>query len=295
MKILLFGKNGQLGFELLRGLAPLGQIQALGREDFDLSYGVGLPELIKDMAPDVIVNAAAYNAVDKAEEETDLAMDINCHAPALMAEAAREISALLVHFSTDYVFDGEKADRLYDEKDETKPLGVYGRSKLYGEQALQKSGAKYLIFRTSWLVGAHGYNFAKNIINLACKKKSLKVVNDRFGVPTSLALVADITAHAIRQIVQYCDGDAMGLYHLAAEGKTSLHGYARYVVEKAIEAGKQTLLKPDNILPISATEYQTIAKRPLNSLLSTELLRRTFDVEVPNWRSGLDHVLRQIL
>lgn len=295
MKILLFGKNGQLGFELQRSLAPFGDLYAIDRDDFDLSFGVGLPDLIHDIAPSVIVNAAGYNDVDKAEDEAELAMDINCHAPAMMAEAAKESSALLVHFSSDCVFGGEKIDAYYDEDDAPNPLSAYGRSKLAGEQAIANSGANYLIYRTAWLLGAHGNNFTKHIIEQACEKDSLSVVNDRFGAPTTTALVADVTAHAIRQIVQYCDGDAMGLYHLVANGETSLYEYAKYILEKAAEMGKSLAMTANEIHAISSAEYPSAAQRPLHSRLNNKKLCDILDLALPQWQSGVDHVLQQIL
>lgn len=292
MKLLLLGKNGQVGFELQRALAPLGEVVAYGRNECDLADGAGLSQCIDKVAPDVIVNAAAYTAVDKAESDSELAYAINSIAPKIIAQKAAELGALLVHYSTDYVFDGDKKVA-YVETDSTNPQNIYGASKLAGEQQLQSSTANYLIFRTCWVVGAQGNNFAKTMLRLASEHDSLKVVSDQIGVPTSAALIADVTGHVIRQVVS--ERKHYGIYHLAAAGQTNWHEYACHVIETARKAGKPITVKPEAIRPITTSEYPTPAKRPSNSLLNTEKLCSTFNLHMPDWRFGVDHILEQIL
>lgn len=295
MKLLITGKNGQVGFELQRALAPLGEVIALDRSSCDLTNPSRLRELIEEIHPDVIVNAAAYTAVDRAETDRDTAWAINAHAPGVLGEAAARLNALVVHYSTDYVFDGT-LDRPYTETDIPHPTSVYGASKLAGEQALQASGARHLIFRTSWVVGSHGGNFAKTMLRLAAERDQLSVVNDQIGAPTSAALIADITAHAIRHVMRSDPATApQGVFHLTAQGQTHWHAYACHVIEHARAAGYPVKVTPDRIAPVSSAQYPTAAQRPMNSRLNTDKLQRTFDLYPSHWTQGVDLVLQQIL
>lgn len=295
MKILLFGKNGQVGWELQRSLAPLGQVLALDRhsQDYcgDLSKLAGIVAAIADFKPDVIVNAAAYTAVDKAETETELAQLINAAAPAAMAEAACACGAWLVHYSTDYVFDGT-GERPWQEDDPTRPASIYGSSKLAGEQAILTSGVRHLIFRTSWVYAARGQNFAKTMLRLARERDRLSVIDDQIGAPTGAELIADVTAHAIRSLA--CKPDVSGIYHLAAAGQTSWHGYARHVFDLARQHGETLLLAPSQLKAIPTSDYPTPARRPLNSRLNTEKLRTTFGLTLPDWQTGVDRMLTEL-
>ncbi|HMS83249.1 MAG TPA: dTDP-4-dehydrorhamnose reductase [Nitrospira sp.] len=295
MRILLLGKHGQVGFELQRALAPLGTICAVDYAECDLVDASAIRALVRSYHPGLIVNAAAYTAVDKAESEPELAQAVNAVAPRVLGEESVKLGAWVVHYSTDYVFDGRKAG-FYTEEDPTNPLSVYGRTKRDGEMALQQSGARYLIFRTSWVVGAHGNNFAKTILRLALEREQLNVVADQHGAPTSAALLADVTAQLARQ--RQREGDdrfPFGLYHLVAGGETTWCEYARLVVSEARAAGRVLKLAPDGILGIPSSEYPTAAARPTNSRLDTSKLRETFDLELPDWQSGIRHILQQIL
>ena len=250
---------------------------------------------IENVRPQVIVNAAAHTAVDKAESERDLAQRLNTEAPAALAEAARTAGALLVHYSTDYVFDGS-GTRPWVETDTPAPLSVYGRTKLEGEQLIQQSGAKHLILRTSWVFGAHGQNFAKTMLRLAQERSELRVVSDQIGAPTSAALLADLTAHLVRQL-QQSDHTAFpfGLYHVTASGETSWHAYARYVLEQATIKGYELQTSPDRVMPITTDAYPTLARRPRDSRLDSSKFKHTFALELPHWEQGLNHILQQIL
>lgn len=295
MKILLTGKNGQVGFELQRALAPLGEIVAVGHSDCDLSDEQALRNLVRNVAPDVIVNPAAYTAVDKAETETALAHAVNATAPHILGKEAAALDALVVHYSTDYVFGGSK-DGFYLETDTPNPQSVYGASKLAGEIALASSGARHLIFRTSWVVGGHGGNFAKTMLRLAAERERLSIVADQFGAPTSAALIADVTAHVIREATGERRATVpYGIYHLVADGVTTWHEYACHVIEQARAAGKAVAVAADAIIPIATAEYPTPAQRPANSRLDTHKLRETFGLHLPDWRAGVDHILEQIL
>lgn len=293
-QILLIGKNGQLGFELQRSLAALGEVVAVGSAECNLADAEAIRALVRSVRPRIIVNAAAYTAVDKAETEVDLAMAVNARAPGILGEEAARIGAWVIHYSTDYVFDGKSAVP-YVETDATNPLSVYGRSKLAGEQALQAALDRHLILRTSWVLGAHGGNFAKTMLRLAAERTSLSVVADQWGAPTSAILLADMTAQAIRQ--SYMDGEAsfpFGLYHLTAAGETNWCDYARFVIAAAQIAGKSLKLGPADIQPISAAEYPVPAPRPANSRLSTEKFRTTFGLPLPHWEDGVRDVLLQV-
>jgi len=295
MKILLTGKNGQVGFELQRALAPLGEVCAVDQPDCDMADRQAIRRLVRSVQPDIIINPAAYTAVDKAETEPELAHAVNVVAPGVFGEEAAKLGAWVVHYSTDYVFDGMKAGA-YTEDDATNPQNVYGRTKKDGEIALQQSGARSLIFRTSWVVGAHGKNFAKTILRLAGERDHLTVVADQYGAPTSAALLADVTAQVVRQKQREGeDGFPFGLYHLVAGGETNWCDYARFIVSEALAAGRSLKLLPDAIQPIPTSDYPTPAKRPANSRLDTGKFRRTFDMELPHWQSGAGHILQQIL
>lgn len=289
--ILLLGKNGQVGWELQRALAPLGRLIALDRHDGgDLGRPEALRETIQRLRPSVIVNAAAHTAVDKAETEVELAHAINAVAPGVLAEAAHEVGALLVHFSTDYVFDGEgTAFRAEDAP--TGPLSVYGRTKLEGERRIQAVGGSHLIFRTSWVYATRGGNFAKTMLRLAREREELKVIHDQIGAPTGAELIADVTAHAIRLGLQ--DTGTLGTYHLAAGGETSWHGYARFVLDTARELHPGLTLKVREVVPIPTTDYPTPAQRPLNSRLDTTRLQATFGLNLPEWQHGVRRMLAE--
>lgn len=294
MKLLLTGKNGQVGFELQRALAVLGEVIAIDSEDCDLADEAAIRRVVRTTRPDVIVNPAAYTAVDKAESEPNLAQAINAHAPGVLAEEAKALGALLVHYSTDYVFDGTKLDA-HHESDTPNPSSVYGATKLAGERAIAAAGCRHLILRTSWVVGAHGGNFAKTMLRLAGERDTLTVVADQYGAPTSAALLADLTAHLVREAQRTPADFPYGLYHAVAAGETNWHGYACHVIERARTAGKAIRVAPDAIKAITTSDYLTPAKRPANSRLDTSLLRETFGLHLPDWKIGVDHILDQIL
>jgi dTDP-4-dehydrorhamnose reductase len=295
-KILLLGKNGQVGWELQRSLAPLGELIALDAQSTDYCGDFtnleGLAQTIRVIAPDVIVNAAAHTAVDKAESEPDLALIINALAPAVLANEAKRIGAWLVHYSTDYVFDGSgNTPRL--EADETAPLSVYGHTKLEGENAIITSGCKFLIFRTSWVYAARGGNFAKTMLKLAQERDALKVIDDQIGAPTGADLLADVTAHAIRTTLT--NPKVKGIYHLVAGGETSWYGYASFVIEYARKHGVDIKVAADAIQAVPTTAFSTQAKRPLNSRLDNTKLQNTFDLKLPKWQSGVTRLLAEVL
>ncbi len=292
MKILLLGKNGQVGWELQRSLSLLGELVALGSSDGDLTNLEALAETVRKIKPDVIVNAAAHTAVDKAESEPELARTINALAPGVLAQEAKKSGAWLVQYSTDYVFDGS-GDRTWFETDATGPLSVYGATKLEGEQLIRQSGCKYLIFRTSWVYGARGGNFAKTMLRLGQERDSLKVINDQIGAPTGADLIADVTAHAIRTTRQ--NSDISGLYHLVASGETSWHGYAGFVLDFAKRAGLPLKVAADAIAPVPTSAFPTPAVRPHNSRLNTEKLQNTFGLTLPHWQAGVTRMLMEIL
>lgn len=295
MKILLTGKNGQLGFELRRSLAPLGEVVALGKQDCDLADAEAVRALVRKVAPDIIVNPAAYTAVDKAEDESELAYAVNAVAPEVLAEEATALGALMVHYSTDYVFSGDRPAGAYTEDDVPGPLGQYGIGKLAGEEAVVRVANRHLVLRTSWVVGVHGNNFAKTMLRLAAEREQMAVVADQWGAPTSAALLADITAHLVRQYQQNPAGFPYGLYHLAASGETSWHQYACHVIEYARTKGLPLKVAADSIRPIASSEYPVRAQRPLNSRLDTEKLQKTFGLRLPHWQVGVDYILEQLL
>ena len=292
MKLLLTGRKGQLGFELARTLAPLGDVLALDRGGCDLSDPDSIRRAIQSYKPDVIVNAAAYTAVDRAESRPDDAHAINAHAVGVIGEEAQRINARVIHYSTDYVFDGT-ASRPYTELDTPNPLSVYGRSKLAGELALQRSGASYLILRTSWVVGAHGSNFVRTILRLARERDRLDVVDDQLGAPTSAAMLAQVTASILPRLMQ--EPNLAGLYHLTASGETSWFRLAKHVLRTAIAHGELLRTRPESVVPISSSAYAAAATRPLNSRLDCTKLRTAFGIELPHWATALQPVLDEIL
>jgi dTDP-4-dehydrorhamnose reductase len=296
LKILLLGKNGQVGWELQRSLAPLGEVLALDRHSTphggDLSQPERLAQTVRDWRPDVIVNAAAHTAVDKAESEPELARCLNATAPAALAQAAAQIGALLVHYSTDYVFNGQ-GDQPWQEGDSTGPLSVYGQTKREGELAIVASGCAHLIFRTSWVYAARGGNFAKTMLRLAAERERLTVIDDQFGAPTGADLIADVTAHAIRASLQ--QPALGGLYHLVAGGQTTWHGYASHVIAQARRIQPGLALKVSEIAPVPTSAFPTPAKRPLNSRLATHKLQDTFGLVLSPWQQGVNRMLAEIL
>ena len=287
-KILLLGKDGQVGWELQRSLASLGILTSLNRSECDLADPARVQAVLEQHEPEVIVNAAAYTAVDQAESEPAQAKRINVDAVAELALYAREMGSLLVHYSTDYIFDGSKPEA-YVEDDLTNPLSVYGKTKLDGEHKVRDALCRHLIFRTSWVYGARGNNFAKTILRLAQERTALNVIDDRIGAPTSAELIADVTAHAMRDVLS---GRAPGgTYHLAAAGETSWYGYAKFVTDRARAQGQTLALAADGLKPIPATEYPLPAKRPQNSRLNTQLLERSFALKLPSWETGVARIL----
>ncbi|MGT3070939.1 dTDP-4-dehydrorhamnose reductase [Pseudomonas putida] len=295
MKVLLLGKDGQVGWELQRSLAPLGQLLALNARSQaycgDLVNLPGLAETVRVYAPDVIVNAAAYTAVDKAESDRDQAFKVNAEAVGMLARAAADCGALLVHYSTDYVFPG-RGTQPWREDDNVGPLNTYGESKLAGEQAIQAAGCQHLIFRTCWVYAARGNNFAKTMLRLAAERDSLGVIDDQHGAPTGAELIADITAHAITATRR---APALGgLYHLAAGGETTWCGYARFVLEQAAVQGVTLKAHAEQVTPLTTEAYPTPARRPANSRLDTQKLQKAFALTLPDWRLGVARMLTEI-
>ncbi len=296
MRILLLGMNGQVGWELQRSLAPLGELVALdfdspGPHSADFTRPDALAATVRALAPQVIVNAAAHTAVDKAESEPGLARTINALAPAVLAREAAALGAWLVHYSTDYVFDGS-GSAPWTEESPTGPLSVYGQTKLEGEQAIRASGCAHLILRTSWVYAARGGNFARTMLRLAAERDRLSVIADQIGAPTGADLLADVTAHALRSAL--ARPGLAGTYHAAAAGETSWHGYACHVIGFAREAGQKVLVEQQHITPIATSDYPTPARRPLNSRLDTHKLRQTFGLALPDWRVGVERMLREV-
>ena len=288
-RILLTGRTGQVGAELISALAALGELNALDRTQLDLSDGAAIARTVRALAPNIIVNAAAYTAVDRAEVEPDLAMAINGDAPGVLAQEAARLGAWLVHYSTDYVFDGYKAGA-YAEDDPPHPLNIYGRTKLAGELAIQAAGARHLILRTSWVYGASGKNFLVTIKRLAAERPELKIVNNQFGAPTWCHDIAQVTAAMLRQIAETPDGQAAalsGIYNATAEGVCSWYEFATAILAESRAGEAQAKL-----IPIPASEYATPARRPSNSVLSHDKLRRLFGLEMPHWRQSLKKCLK---
>jgi dTDP-4-dehydrorhamnose reductase len=297
MKILLLGKNGQVGWELQRSLAPLGELLALDRHSSehcgDLSQPERLAQTVLAWRPDVVVNAAAHTAVDKAESEPELARCLNATAPAALAQAAAQIGALLVHYSTDYVFNGQ-GQSPWQEDDATGPLSVYGQTKREGEQAIVASGCAYLIFRTSWVYAARGGNFAKTMLRLAAERERLTVIDDQWGAPTGAELLADVTAHAVVHALRDRQ-NLSGIYHLAAAGETTWHGYASHVIAQARQLQPGLDLKVNEIAPVPTSAFPTPAQRPRNSRLNTQKLRQAFGLVLPAWQQGVNRMLAETL
>jgi dTDP-4-dehydrorhamnose reductase len=300
MKILLLGKNGQVGWELQRSLAPLGELIAIDRHSQDLCGDLtnlkGLAQTVQIVRPDLIVNAAAYTAVDKAESEPELARVVNTIAPGLLALEAQKLGAWLVHYSTDYVFDGS-GTRPWAETDTPAPLNVYGHTKLEGEQRIVESCSNQLIFRTSWVYAARGGNFAKTMLRLAQERERLTVIDDQVGAPTGADLLADVTAQAIRQVmypVRQRPPDA-GIYHLAASGQTTWHGYANHVIREAKRAVNAIEIAAKDVAAVPTSAFPTPARRPLNSRLNTDRLQATFGLTMPPWELGVNRMLAEIL
>lgn len=295
MKILLLGKDGQVGWELQRALAPLGELRMLGRLDADFDQPESLRACVRAYAPDVIVNAAAYTAVDRAESDQDTAHRVNALAPGVLAEEAAACGAWLVHYSTDYVFDGSK-EGAYVESDTTHPLSVYGRTKCEGEERIRASGARHLILRTSWVFAARGGNFARTMLRLAKERDQLKVIADQHGAPTSAELIADATALALHSIRDAGPaGTAMsGTYHLVAAGATTWHGYAQYVLEQALVHGAPLKAGPQQVQPIATEAYPTPAARPRNSRLDIQRFQTTFGLQLPDWRHHVNRLIAEL-
>ena len=297
MKILLLGCNGQVGWELQRSLAPLGTVTALARHgqnglSGDLADPQSLAATVKSVSPDVIVNAGAYTAVDQAESEPEQARVINSEAPAMLAREAKKTGAWLVHYSTDYVFDGT-GNAPWQEDDPKGPVNVYGKTKLAGEEAIRESGCLHLIFRTSWVYAARGKNFIHTMLRLASEHDSLKVIDDQFGAPTGAELIADVTAHAIRTLRK--DENLWGTYHLAAAAQTSWLEYARLIINEAARTGMELKTDTENITPIPSKEFPTSAPRPKNSRLDTTRLQTAFGLNMPPWEQGVLRSLNEII
>lgn len=303
--ILLFGAEGQVGWELQRSLSVLGTVMPLTRAQVDLGDAVAVRAAIHAVRPNAIVNAAAYTAVDKAEMETELAFAINAAAPAVMAEAAEAAGIRFIHYSTDYAYDGRKADR-YEESDATNPQSVYARSKLAGDAAVRKACGDAVILRTSWVYAARGNNFLRTILRVARERDSLRVVSDQIGAPTSAELLADVTAQVLQQLYtrdnEYDDGTILferapvnGVYHCTASGATSWHGYAQFIVAQARKLGANLKLAPEHIEPITTEQFPLPAQRPKNSLLDCSLLERTFGLQLPLWQVHVTRTLKELL
>ena len=295
MKIVLLGPTGQVGWELQRSLAVLGEVIALGRQGAhaaDFSDPDSVARSVRALRPDVIVNAAAHTAVDKAEAEPELARLLNAATPALLAREARDLGALLVHYSTDYVFDGSGSTARAEDA-ETAPLSVYGRTKLEGERAIIEAGCRHLIFRTSWVYAARGGNFAKTMLRLAQERERLTVIDDQWGAPTGADLIADVTAHAIRHVGQ--SPQDLGQYHLVASGETCWHAYAQFVIETARALRPELALRVNEIAPVPTSAFPTPAERPRNSRLNTSRLQARFGLQLPDWRQGVIRMLHETL
>jgi dTDP-4-dehydrorhamnose reductase len=292
MKILLTGKNGQVGFELTKKLRLLGELITTDREDLDLSNLDAIKKFIDQAKPDIIINAAAYTAVDKAESEPDLAYQINVEAPKVLADKASELNIPLIHFSTDYVFDGLKKEA-YIETDPTHPQSIYGKTKCEGEEKV-RTYPKHVILRTSWVFGGHGNNFLKTILRLIQEKESLNVVGDQWGSPSSTRMLADVTLKMVDAIFKNKNFSNYGTYHVTNEGDTNWYEFASLIVNEAIKLNLKIKCKPNQIRSISTSEYPTSAMRPLNSRLNTDKLKKTFMLELPHWELEVKKVLREI-
>ncbi|MDY0071006.1 MAG: dTDP-4-dehydrorhamnose reductase [Porticoccaceae bacterium] len=294
MRILLLGANGQLGLELRETLAPLGELIPLDRHGDrglggDLGDAAGIASTLRELRPDLIVNAAAHTAVDRAESEPDLAHAVNAVAPGVLAEGAARLGSWLVHYSTDYVFDGS-GGAPWRETDIPNPLNTYGRSKLAGERAIEASGCRHLILRTSWVYARHGHNFVKTVLRLAAERETLRIIDDQIGTPTSARLIAEVTALAIEKA--QANPDLGGLYHLVAGGETSWYHYARRIIDEARARGMA--LAVNTLEPVTSRDYPTAATRPLNSRLDTGKLRQRFGVDLPPWHEGVAQLIDEL-
>ena len=294
--ILLFGKNGQVGFELQRSLSGFSELYALGRQDCDLSNLLRVREIVRQIRPDIVVNASAYTAVDKAEREPQIAYGINADVPGVIAEEVASLGGLFVHYSTDYVFDGLHPG-WYTEDVTPNPQSVYGKTKLAGERRIASSGCHYLIFRTSWVFGSHGENFAKTILRLARERDSLSIVADQHGAPTSAYLIADVSSRIVARYWNAEDRDDFpyGIYNLVAKGETTWYEYAKFVVDCAGKNGIALRLNSNAIKAIPSSDYPVAASRPLNSKLDSGKLRKTFGLTLPDWRTDMLRVLKAIV
>jgi dTDP-4-dehydrorhamnose reductase len=293
MKILLVGKNGQVGFELQKKLVALGEVIATDREELDLANPDAIRAFINQIKPDIIINPAAYTAVDKAESEPEMAYQINVTAPEVLTEKATELNIPLIHFSTDYVFDGLKKDA-YIETDMTNPQSVYGKTKRDGEEKIRKH-AKHIILRTSWVFGSHGNNFLKTILRLIMEKESFNIVGDQWGSPASSSMLADVTFKIVDTIFKNKNFNDFGTYHLTNEGETNWHAYASLISSEAIKLNVKVKCAPNKIHPILTSEYPSAAKRLFNSRLNTDKLKNTFMLELPHWESEVKRVLKEII
>jgi dTDP-4-dehydrorhamnose reductase len=293
MKILLTGSNGQVGFELQKKLSALGEVIATDREELDLTDSDAIKKFIDHTRPDIIINPAAYTAVDKAESEADLAHQVNVTAPEILAGKARELDIPLIHFSTDYVFDGLKKDA-YVETDETDPQSVYGKTKYEGEERV-RTHAKHIILRTSWVFGSHGNNFLKTMLRLIQEKESLNIVADQWGSPASASMLSDVTSMIVGTIFKDKDFSGYGTYHVTSDGETNWFEYASLIASELIKLNVKIKCGPDHISPIVTSAYPTAAKRPLNSRLNTDKLKKTFVLELPQWQDEVKKVLREVI
>jgi dTDP-4-dehydrorhamnose reductase len=294
MKILLLGARGQVGGELPGPLAACGDVAAFDRSHADLEHPDAVVDLVRRERPDVIVNAAAYTAVDRAESEPDRARQVNATAVGLLATEARRLGAMLVHYSTDYVFDGGKSGR-YVETDEPHPLSVYGATKLEGERAIAAAGCRHWIFRTTWVYAAHGHNFVRTMLRLARERDELRVVDDQFGVPTPAPLIADVTGAFVRRLADPAGAPADGIYHLAPHGETTWCGFARLVLAAARDHGLELRAGPENVRPIATADYPLPARRPANSLLCTTKLETSLGKRLPEWQDGVPPVVAALV
>lgn len=293
-RILLTGKDGQVGFALSRRLGSLENIIAIGRTECDFGQPEAIRALVAAVRPDIIINPAGYTAVDKAETEADLAYAINAVAPRVLAEEAAKHDALLIHYSTDYVFDGTK-DGAYVEDDAPNPQSVYGQSKLAGENAIRAAGCRHLILRTSWVYGLHGQNFLKTILRLAGERETLRIVADQIGAPTSASLLAEVTVELVQHYLRDPEDASLGTYHVTAAGQTSWHGYAQFVLQMAQQRAWPLRVRASEVVPIATGDYPALAPRPANSRLITGKLSKTFGVNLPHWQPGVTEVLDQLI
>ena len=293
MKILLTGKNGQVGFELNKKLKVFGEVFATDYEELDLSNPDSIRKFIAKIKPDIIINPAAYTAVDKAESEPELAYKLNTAAPKILAEKAEKLNIPFIHFSTDYVFDGLKKGP-YSEEDKTNPQSVYGKTKCEGEEAVRKH-SKHIILRTSWVFGSHGNNFIKTILKLIQEKESLGIVSDQWGSPSSASMLADVTYKIIKQMIETQSFHNYGTYHITTEGETNWHQYSVFIASEAMRLGLKLKIDPSKIKPLLTSDYPTPAKRPLNSRLNTDKIKKTFIIELPFWEKEVSEVIRKLV